>query len=385
MIGFLCAQWLNGGCIPEYDVNAGIWNYSKPAVSWLPFSVDRIDAFRVFNLIFACVVFGLCLRHAVGRQGKRYLLQWLSSLSGVFALVMLWKGVSGVAPYAALMHEPASSSLGSFFGFWMVVGFGAFVDSATRKQRLNVAVYLLGIICNFSGLLYFAPLASLILYGIAALLMLIYLGAYLSGSISKTYVIKFFLLTAIMIASVLALSIVLLPQSTVTDKLGLTADLSGYWEDLWMTKKIRSQAALDIWKDGMWFGKGAEGYQYYLGTVISERSWSLVRLNQGSVYNDCLQMLCEFGLLGISIFSALMLTMIVPLCHRAHIAWGRQLRGDKGGLAYLQRISPFVVTGVTATLCSLGESFVSSPYRLPGLFVSVFIVLLTMPSFLPSK
>ncbi|MFA7173690.1 MAG: hypothetical protein WC340_09785 [Kiritimatiellia bacterium] len=385
MVGFLCVQWLNGGCVPEYDVNAGVWNYSRPAVSWLPFSIDRGDALRVFNLMAACVVFGLCLRHAVGKQSKRYLLQWLSSISGVLALGMLWKGFPGVAPYAELMRGPASSSLGSFFGFWMVVGFGAFADSATHKKRASVIIYFLGIICNFSGLLYFAPLPSLILYAVAGLLMLIYLGACLSASISKTYFIKFLMVTAIIIASVLALSVVVLPQSAVTDKLGMTADLSGYWENLWVTKDIRSQAAMEIWKGGMWFGKGVEGYQHYLGTVLNDKSWNLIRLNQGLVYNDGLQMLCEFGLLGVSIFSVLMLTMIIPLCHHARIAWVQHLREGQAGWSYLQHISPFVVTGVTATLCCLGESFVSSPYRLPGLFVSVFIVMLTMPSFLPSK
>lgn len=385
LLGFLCLQWLNGGCSPEYDVNAGVWNFSSPAVSWLPFSINRVDALRMFNLLTACVVLGLCLRHAVGKQSKRYLLQWLSSISGGLALLSIWQGIAGVAPYAELMEEPMSSSLGSFFGFWMVVGVGAFADSVTRKQRSTVIIYSLAIICNFAGVLYFAALPSLILYAVVSLLLLVYLGFYLSDSVSKIYFVKFLLVTIIMIASVLVLSTALLPQSAVTDKLGMTADISEYWNNLWMTKNIRSQAALEIWKESMWFGKGAEGFEHFLGTVLDDKSWSLIRLNKGLVYNDGLQMLCEFGLLGISILSALILTMIIPLCHRAHIAWVRQIRENHSGWSYLLQISPFVVTGVIATLCCLGESFVSSPYRLPSLLVSVFIVMLTMPSFLPSK
>ena len=385
MVAYLFVQWVNGGCAPEYDANAGVWSYAKPDKEWLPFSIDRVDSFRMVNIFTACVISGLALRHAVGKLSKRYLLQWLSSASGAIAVFCIWKGASGAAPYAGLMKNPELSSMGSFFGFWMVLGIGAYADSLTYRQRRTEIIYLMAIICNFAGMLYFTQLSALILYSVVSLGILVYLGFYLSHHRTGSFLVKLYLLTFIIIISALIFSTLVVPQSAVTDKIGLTADISGYWSNLLESKGIRSEAAWEIWKESMWFGKGAEGFQHYIGTVLDDKGWTLLRVNKGFVYNDLLQVLCEFGLLGSAILSALVLTLIVPICHRAHIAWGNDSRDHNSGRRYLLRISPFVVTGVVASLCCLGESFVSSPYRMPALFISVFIVMLTLPAFLPSK
>jgi hypothetical protein len=385
MVAYLFVQWLNGGCIPEYNVNAGLWSYSKPDKEWLPFSIDRVDSLRMVSVFAACVVFGVSLRNAVGKRSKRYLLQWLSSISGAMAVFCVWKGVSGNAPYAAFMENPELSSWGSFFGFWMVMGFGSYADSQTNRQRRTEIIYLLAIVGNFVGMLYFAQLSSLLLYSVITLIILIYIGFYLSAHVTPHFLIKFYLLTILIMAGFLIFVFMVLPQSVLTDKIGMTADISGYWQNLLDSKSIRSQAALEIWKENMWFGKGAEGFQHYIGNVRDNKGWSFVRVNKGFVYNDFLQVLCEFGLLGTTIFSALIMTMVIPVCYRAHVAWGTKNRDYISGRKYLLRISPLVVTGVVATLCCMGESFVASPYRFPGLFVSVFIVILSMPAFLPSK
>jgi len=386
MAAYLFVQWSNGGCSPEYNVNAGIWSYSKPEKTWLPFSINQVDSLRMFNIFAACVVLGLCLRNAVGRRSKRYLLQWLSSISGILAAFCVWQGLAGNASFARLMENTELSSLGSFFGFWMIMGIGSYADSLTFRQRRTEIIYLLGIVCNFVGVLFFAQLPSLLLYSVVTLALLIYLGIYLSAHAKSSFLVKFYLLTFVILISVLGLSLLVQPQSVVTDKIGMTADVSGYWQSLQESKNVRSHAALEIWKESMWFGKGAEGFKHYLGTVLNDQGWSLVRINKGVVYNDLLQVLCEFGLLGSAILSALIMTLIIPICYRAHIAWGKEDAHDQNsGRRYLLRISPFVVTGVIATLCCFGESFIASPYRLPGLFVSVLIVMLTMPSFLPSK
>lgn len=386
MAAYLFVQWFNGGCAPEYDVNAGIWSYSKPDKEWLPTSVNQLDSLRMFNIFAACVVLGLSLRNAVGKRSKRYLLQWLSSLSGILAALCVWQGLAGNASFARLMENTELSSLGSFFGFWLIMGIGSYADSLTFQQRRTEIIYILAIICNFVGMLFFAQLLSLLLYSVIFLVLLIYLGIYLLDHVKSAFLVKFYLLTFLIIVSVLGLSIMTLPQSVIPNKIAMAADLPDYWQGLQESKAVRSHAALEIWKENMWFGKGAEGFKHYLGTVLDDQGWSRVRINKESVYNDVLQFLCEFGLLGSAILSALIVSLIIPLCYRAHIAWGKEDADHLNvGRKYLLRISPFVVTGVIATLSCFGESFIASPYRLPGLFISVFVVMLTLPAFLPSK
>jgi len=382
---YLFVQWLNGGCTPVYDVNAGVWNYSQPDVKWLPYSIDQVDSLRMFNIMTAFVVIGLCIRHAAGKRSKRALLQGLSVLSGFFAVFAVWQGMAGNQTYLGFMLKSESSSMGSFFGFWLIMGIGSYADSLACRQRRTEIIYVMGILCNFAGMLFFTQLPAMIMFTLVAILVLIYTGLYLSAHVSRPFLIKFYMLTFLIIAGGLLVLFVVFPQSALTDKIGLTSDISGSWQALVESKNIRSETALQIWKEHKWFGTGAEGFQHYAGSFLNDKGWSLLKVNKGLVYNDSLQVLCEFGLLGSAIFSALLFTMLVPIFYRAHIAWSKGTHSSDAGRRYLLRVSPFFVTGVLAISCCFAESFVSSPYRFPALFVSFFIVMLSIPAFLPSK
>jgi hypothetical protein len=312
-------------------------------------------------------------------------LQWLCALSGLYAVYAVTAGCLDISPLNAYMNKPETSSLGTFFGFWLLVSIGAFAEAHSSRQKRTELIYLLGIVANFIGVLFFSSLPGLLLYVVMSVLLLIYMGAYLSAHVPTHFMVKVYLLTVIVFVSAAILSIFLFPESAVASKIGLASDVSGYWENLLSTKAVRSDAAMKIWQDHMWFGSGVDGFGYYLGSVLGDGEWAGVRINKGFVYNDLLQILCEFGLLGSAILTALIVTLLIPLCHRAHVAWIRDTRDSNAGRKYFLRISPFVVTGVVATLCCFAESFIASPFRMPAVFISFFIVMLTMPAFLPSR
>ena len=385
VILYLFAQWSNGGCSPEYDVNANVWGYSQPDISWLPFSIDKTDSFRLLNLFVAIVTAGFCLRNAVGKRAKRLLLQWLCGLSGLFAAYAVTYGGLDIAPYNELMFKPESSSMGTLFGFWLVVAIGAYAEAQSSRQKRTELVYLLGIVANFAGLIFFAPLHVVVVFSVISLLLFVYVGVYLSAHVPSHFLVKFFLLTIIAVAAIIALPLFLFPEGAVAAKFGLISDIPAYWSKLAATKSVRFDAAMQIWKTHMWFGSGPNGFEHYLGSVMTDAGWKDIALNKGFVYNDSVQILCEFGLLGSAIIVALIVTLLMPICHRAHIAWVKDTKDVNAGRPYLVRISPFVFTGVVATLCCFAESFFASPFRMPALFMSFFIVMLCMPAFLPSR
>jgi len=384
LVLFLFVQWVNGGCVPEYDSAANVWGFSAPNVKWLPYSINTIDSFRIFNLFAAILLVGLCMRNAVGKKAKRFLLQWLCSLSGLFAVYAITKGFLQIDPYMTYMEQPEMTSYGTFFGFWMVVAVGAYADALSSRQRRTELLYLLGIVSNFAGMLCFASLTGVLLYVILAVLLFVYLGAYLSFHVPPHVLVKMYLVSIIALVAFFGLSLWLFPEGAVAVKLRMVMDLGDYWKSLLSSKAVRSASAMKIWESHMWFGTGANGFEHYLGTVIGDTGWSNIQINKGFVYNDALQVLCEFGLLGSALLAAFTITLMVPICYRAHIAWTKDTDDLNAGRKYLLRVSPVVVAGVIATLCCFGESFVSSPFRMPAMFMSFFIVMLAMPAFLPS-
>ena len=385
IILYLFAQWSNGGCSPEYDVNANVWGYTQPDISWLPFSIDKTDSFRVLNLFVAFITAGLCIRNAIGKRAKRYLLQWLCGLSGLYAAYAVTSGCLDIAPYNVLMFKPESSSMGTLFGFWLIVSIGAYAEAQSSRQKRTELVYLLGIVSNFTGLFFFAPLPGVIIYSVISLLLFVYAGIYLSAHVPSHFLVKVFFLTLIAFVAIIALPVFLFPEGAVAAKFGLASDLPGYWSELVATKTVRLDAAMQIWQTHMWFGSGPNGFEHYLGSVMDDASWKNIAFNKGLVYNDPVQILCEFGLLGSAIIVALIVTLLMPICHRAHIAWVKDTKDANAGRPYLVRISPFVFTGVVATLCCFAESFIASPFRMPAVFMSFFIVMLCMPAFLPAR
>jgi hypothetical protein len=385
LVLYLGVQWLNGGRLPEYDTSAGVWNFAAPAVAWLPSSVDRVDAFRTFNIFAALLVTGCCLRHAAGKRAKRMLLQWLCMASGIFAAYAVFKGCSGAEPYSRYMNTPLSSSFGTFFGFWLLVSIGSFAEALSAHTRKPHLIYLFGIAGNLVGMLFFSTLPGMMLYGLLSVLLFGYMGAYLSTHVSASFIVKTYLLTAIIVVSAVVLSVLVFPESAIAAKVGGIAELPAWWTNLMATRAIRTDAAMAIWQDHLWYGTGTDGFEYYLGFVLDDAAWSGIRMNKGAVYNDVLQVLCEFGVLGGTALAALIVTLMIPLCHRAHVAWVHDTRDSNAGRKYLLRISPLVVTGVLATLCCFAESFFASPFRMPAILISFFVVMLVMPAFLPSR
>ncbi|MFO7937608.1 MAG: hypothetical protein R6V06_08390 [Kiritimatiellia bacterium] len=385
LIIYLAAQWYNGGSEPVYDASANVWNYSRPDLSWLPSGVYKMDSFRLTNIFAAIVAAGVCIRNAVGKRAKRRLLQWLCSISGLYAVYAVFSGCLDVSPYCNLMMNPESSSMGTLFGFWCLISIGAYAEAQSVRQRRTELLYLAGIVFNFIGLLFFAPLPALLLYSVAGLFLLVYAGVYLSFHVPSGFLIKFYLLCAIILTIIILFPLFLVPESAVVSKVGLFSDFTAYWTELFDSKTVRLNAAMSIWEEHMWVGVGANGFEHYLGFVINDADWRNVVLNKGCVYNDPVQILCEFGLLGSAAIAALIVTLLMPLCYRAHVAWVKNTEDCNAGRPYLLRISPFVFTGVVVTLCCFGESFIFSPFRYPAVVMSFFIVVLCMPGFLPSR
>jgi hypothetical protein len=387
-ISLLCvvlSQWLNSGCSLIYLADADRWQFSDPPVSWLPYSVEPAAALTYVSLFVACAVGGVILRQGVSKSAKRGLLQAASALSGMVAFCMVWLASFGVEPYAGIARAPHACAPGSFFGFWLVVGMGAYVDALTRSQRGSEALFLLAFLGNLLGMLFFASASALVVYTVIALLLAVYWLVYLNANVPKHVQLKLFMVLLVVIVSVTLALVYVFPENPVAAKVKSLFALEQFWSNLSATKQVRTSAAIELWKEHPWGGVGADGFRHYLGTVIKAKDWPLVKADQAFAYNDCLQFLCEFGSLGAGLLIAAVITLMVPICYRARLAW--QIGGTdvNAGRVFLLRLSPLVVTGVLAmTLCFL-ESWIANPFRSPALFLSWVLVMAMVPAFLPTK
>lgn len=386
LVGFVLIQWLNSGRALKYLPDANLWRFAPPPVAWLPASVVAKDGFFNLCVWVAAIAGGVLLRQGVGRAAKRGLLQILGAVSGLLAMALVVRAMQGMGAAESLLRESAMSrSLGAFFGFWLVLGIGGVIEAQARGQRGAGVLYVFSFVGNLIGLVVFAPWPVFSAYGVAVLILSGYWLSYLRVYVDRAFQLKLFFITLIVFAIVALSSVYAFPGNPVFSKIKVWASPGSAFSKLNAAQELRIAAALKIWNDSPWTGVGPDGFRHFVGTVINDKKWALVKTDPSCVYNDAVQFLCEHGVLGFGFMIALVITLMIPLCYRARLLWLFGVSDESEGRGYLFKLSPFVVTGVTATtLCSL-DSLIASPFRTPSLLLSWVFVMAMMPAFLPTK
>ena len=384
LVGMAAVQWLNSGCELIYLTDADVWQLSKPPVSWAPFSVEPRAAFTQVSVFTACVTVGVILRAALSKTSKRLLLQVLAGASGCAALFSVVQACQKIQPFLSQTSGLEASAMGTFFGFWLLLGMGLFVDALSRGQRGCGLLYGFGFAGNLLGMFFFASALALTVYVFLACLLFFYWMVYLSPHVPKAVQLKLFLATLFLVSAAAVACVYLYPKNPVMDKLKAALPVTEYWSALSTRNKIRAEAAMAVWQEHPWVGVGADGFYHYVGQSVQTKDWAVIKNDQAYVYNDGLQFLCEYGVFGAGLLAALVITLLVPVCYRSRNLWENKLTDADGGRLFLLRLSPIVVTGVLATAVCFLESWFSSPFRSAGLLLAWTCVMASMPAFLPA-
>lgn len=383
---FALAQVFNSNSQLTYFPESDLWLFSDPHFSWLPSSVDQAASILALTF-FVALMCALCvLRHTIGRDSKRLLLQILGCISGLTALISTWGVLNNNEVLLMQANEPGALNQGSLYGFWLLVTFGVYAEKLERRGRGVTLVYALAFVGNIIGVLFFADPLSIFLFLGSSLLLFIYWLLYLRLEVPRSVMVRLILMTLVVFV-MLGLSIMgVFKSNPGAHKINMLFNSEGtYLSELLSEKELRSSAALDIWRQRPWAGVGPNGYHHYLGTVVESGKWRLLKDDQLNVRNDVLQMLCEGGVIGLSLVAALVIVLLAPVFYRLRVAWKKHKDPrERSTRVYFMWLSPIVVTSAVALIVLILESFYCSPLNSPALRFSWFLVLATIPAFLPS-
>ena len=383
-IGLVAVQSLNSGCELIYLFDADVWKLSEPPFSWAPFSIERDAPVTQLAIFTACLVVGVVLRVSAGKAAKRVLLQILSAFSGVFALVCVGLALQGHEPWGALAAGSANAGAGIYFCFWSVLGMGLLVEVLANRRRGGSLLFLFGFLGNLLGLLCFANPLTLLLCAIILLLLLLYWIVYLNPLVPKST--QCMLLGSTLVGvSVIVAGLVLFPQTLVAKKVESIAMMAEYWGELSAQNSIRSNAAMTIWKEHSLTGIGPDGFYHMVGLAVEPEDWKVIEKDRTCVYNDGVQFLCEYGILGGGLLLTMLIVLLSPICFRLRLVWQNQIRDAEFDRTFLFRLSPIVVSGILSVMLCCFESFFASPFRSAAVLLSYVCVLASMPAFLPEQ
>lgn len=382
---FACVQWMNSGCRLIYLPDADVWQFTTPVVAWAPFGISRAESLTQLSVLTCAAVVCLCVRHAMSLAGKRTLMKVLVLVSGAMAFCAVGCAGSKTGPFIRCMSGMPGFDWGTFFAFWMILGMGVFADSLVYKKKGVEWVFAVGILGNLCGMLFFCTALWIAVYSLVAVVLFVYWMAYLKTRVPRPVQVKLFLLSLLVVVVVPLTLIYVFPGNPAVGKIEKLLDFSAYWQSLSETRAVRTSAALKVWQDHPWIGVGADGFRHFAAAVIGDQNWKFVKVDPSCVYNDGVQLLCEYGLLGTGLLLFSIILLIAPVCHRARIAWRYGDPNEDERRWFLFRISPIVVTGTFALVLCLGQSWFESPFRSAAVLISWAVTCSALSAFLPAK
>jgi O-antigen ligase len=178
--------------------------------------------------------------------------------------------------------------------------------------------------------------------------------------------------------------LVLRPASPIKPKVQKVLE-SSYWTEMGATRQLRTAAAMKIWEEAPWTGVGPQGFSHYLGTVIEDGDWKKLKEDRRYVWNDFLQLLCEWGVIGSGLLLAIVIILLIPLFVRLRNLFAGH-GGDSESLKdVFLSLDAYLVPGLVAVVTLLTYGWWSSLFQYPITFLSWFFVLALLPGLLQSR
>jgi O-antigen ligase len=266
----------------------------------------------------------------------------------------------------------------------MLVGLGghlAFLDEPFGKTVVWSLFSLLG---NLLGMLQFETPVGIVLFVLAALLMLGYWGFFLprqpAGGVQKLKLVICVFLAVV--ATTISL-VYLFPEHPVKEKAVMLVG-SSYYENMFHDRQFQSSIAWKMWQDYRWTGVGAGGFIRYGQTIVNDADRARLIASDGFLSNDWLQFLMEYGVVGSSLLVALVIILLIPLFSRLRFVFSQLLGKKQKEEVSLADIDPYVVSGILALIVMLLSSFLFSPLQSGAIFASFVYVLAVIPGLLPA-
>lgn len=344
-IGFLfvlAIPLVNRGLCPECDVAkilAGA--QADPPVPFAPFCVNSAEHFGVFIWFLPTLTAMLAAKHALGRSGKRLLMEMIVWNAAVLAVLgFIQRGTGATAAFWG--STPAGADFFSVFGypnmggafFTMMFAFSVGVwqtrvaevaqlphidrsKGSVSTQRLNRALHahypLVAVTLNFFAVVCTLCRAALILvFTLASLAFLYYECSLLLARHHRARRVKS--AAVVFFGGILFLiSVFVFAPEGLSKELG-SLDSFNVAERVTGRAQYHVRVATAIFKDHPFFGVGGWGYRHFFKNYLKpEEMKSIQTVGGANVHNDYLQFLCEHGVVGVGALFAIFVMLLSPI------------------------------------------------------------------------
>ena len=417
-IALLVIPFTNRGLCPECDaakILAGA--VAEPAVPFAPYCVDPAEHFGVFIWFLPALTAMLAAKHALGRSGKRLLMEmivWNAAALAVLGFIQrgtgataaFWGKTPAAADFFSVFGYPNMG--GAFFAMAFAFSIGVWqghvaevaelphIDrskgsvSRERMNRLFRAHYALAaVVFNFFGAVCtLCRAAILLVFSLAVLAFLYYECSLLLARSHRAKRVKsaaFVFGGALMF--LLAVSVFSPPE--LSRELG-SLNANAMADRVTGKAQYHTRVALAVFKDHPFFGVGGWGYRHHFKKyLLPEEMKDIQTVGGANVHNDYMQFLCEHGAVGALLLLTIFLMLISPIFSDWYrlLQAARFTKSDKAppmprAIYCLPAGTFWILLGNVALLI---HAFGDCPMRCGSCLSMFFVTLACAPGYLPRE
>ena len=320
-------RWLNTGVDIAYDAESEMWKMAECCFPMLPGSAAGVGLLP-FAATVALFVLLAGLRHALGRKARMSFVIMVAVLSGIAALSSVLSISFGNEHVRALsIYDYARlENMGTAFGLCLLGSVVALFGCVELRWLRVELLIVLSLMANAVALLVFAPIATILVF-IAAFLLLVVISFLLTRKVlSGTGSLRCAL--AILLTLIVAgLVTVFAPkQFSVAGKAQDVLALAVFPPDFVTLRTTLSDIAFKAWKEMPWTGSGLGAFPFNIRFFATAADWAVIRPGQVAVPNGWWQLLVERGVIGALSFAIAFGMLLWTYFHRivcsfTRIAW----------------------------------------------------------------
>lgn len=380
---FLCqlyVQWWNSGKVRLLEQGSQKVTFNPPYIDWLPGAVDTTHSWDMVVWFFPAFVALLIVRHGFSNPRMVRILFWgmmvNASFLAIFGLIApilsknypMW--LSPILPRQPVFFFSTfgyPNHAGSFFILHLGLACGLFFYYYTNKKRANRVLMKTGILLVIILLLFYAIHLShgryaMLFSWVMAAFFIFYL-LYLSVWKNAARRLKFSIITIVFICLIIigSFALYLTVKDNILSELSTMSKPGQFIEKQIDSRFWQVVTAAKMWRDYPVFGGGGGSYRDYVLQYVKDpkkRSIATKYRGKANVHNDFMQFLCEFGIVGAGLLTAVFILLVAKIVTSQ--VWKR-------GLVL------FGLLGISGVLI---HSLIDLPFRSPPIIIA-FVVVLT--------
>lgn len=346
LIVFAYVRYLNSGIAMAYDPERSSWYISEPTLKYMSASVGEAG-FLPFTIVVALTVLSIGLRHALGKGARISYLMSGSFFAGVAAIIAAVLAISGhkCALSATTCSTLTSSYSGSAFGLYLLAAIVAAAGALEIGWHGVTALSIIAIGGTAIGLWYFAPAPVLLIYVVAALIVLLVSVAQLALKNSSIHAIKLVAVTIIGLLIPLLFIFIALPEGLNESRLEAFGGVNNMFSaDFVKARELLCGIAAKVWRENLWTGTGIGSFSLDIRFNLRPSDWYTIKSTQACALNGWWTFMAERGAIGCMSIAVVLGLLLFTLVQRIAASSMKNL------------FIPFVALAMVATAALAVES-----------------------------